>query len=316
VLPVTASAAALADLIRPPKGVASVTVVDSSGAGAIAGGADVSRDYFEIGSLTKTMTATLLARLVVDRLIRLETTVGELLGRRAGGAQSVTMLELATHTSGLPRIAPNAMRFPFWPRDPYRFYDEGRLYEGLQTVELAKRGTIQYSNLGFDLLGHCLATAMAERFEVLLMDQVLWPAGMNTARCQPCSRRGLLRGSGSLLLGGRSWHQKLAGAGGVDCTIEDLAAWVVANTHPSSSPLQAAVELCHVVHRTDAKAVIGLSWHFRNNFIWHNGGTGTFQGVVAFKPSRIGVGALASLGPGTSYELEGTILKWVATDVM
>src|ERR1700737_2904340 len=61
---------------------------------------------FEAGSLTKTMTATLLAVMGRDGGLSLETTVGALLGPEAGAAADVTLRQLATHTAGLPRLAP------------------------------------------------------------------------------------------------------------------------------------------------------------------------------------------------------------------
>src|SRR5580692_12620448 len=60
---------------------------------------------FEIGSVTKTMTATLLASLVGDGVVALDDEIGRWLD--AGPNAGITLEQLATHTSGLPRLAPN-----------------------------------------------------------------------------------------------------------------------------------------------------------------------------------------------------------------
>lgn len=266
--------------------------------------------FFEFGSLTKTLTATLLSVLVCDQRLSLETTVGEVLDARAGNASNIPLVELATHTSGLPRLAPNSITVPFWPRDPYRFYTEERLFEALSKIPIQKRGTYGYSNLGYMLLGFCLAEASGMAFDELLKTSVLIPAGMTTARCQPCGRDRLVRGYGSLLLGGRRWHHRLAGAGGVDGTVRDLGEWIKANLNPNSTPLEEAVNLAQQVHASPDGLPLGLGWRFRDSTIWHNGATGSFQAVLTFEPGKAGVGGLASAGPSKEYALDSIVLEW------
>lgn len=301
----------LLERVSPPRGVAAVASVDESGSIDIRGAWSALTGLFEVGSLTKTMTATLLATLTLDGIVSLDTTVGEILGRPAGNEWGLRLVELATHTSGLPRLPPNAVTFPWWPRDPYRFYDERRLFEGLSRVALERRGEVSYSNLGFDLLGCCLATAAGQPLNQLLTTRVLRPAGMHQARCQPCPSRGLLRGHGSLLLGGSRWHKPLPGAGGVDCTINDLAAWARANLLPESTPLTDAVRLAQHVHATSGNRHVRLGWHSRNSLLWHNGGTGSFQSVVIIEPRSRAIAALATLGPSRRYSLDERAMRWI-----
>lgn len=308
VLPETA--ATLLDRVRPPKGVAAVAIVDTTGEAEIFCPERVASRLFEFGSLTKTLTATLLATLVVDGQLSLDTEVGDIIGAQAGGAAKARLGELATHTSGLPRLAPNSLTIPFWPRDPYRFYGEKRLLEGLARVELKERGVFGYSNLGYMLLGFCLATATGHDFATVLTARVLEPAGMTTARSQPCPRRGLLRGHGPLLLGGRRWHHPLPGAGGVDGTIADLAQWARTNLLPESTSLEAAVRLAQQVHASHEERRLGLGWHFSESIVWHNGATGAFQAMLAIEPGKRAVAGLATLGPSKMYALDAAILEW------
>lgn len=147
-------------------------------------------------------------------------------------------------------------------------------------------------------------------YEAAFRAQGLAPAGMTTARCQPCPRRGLLRGHGSLLLAALRWHQPLPGAGGVDVTIGDLAAWARANLVPDSTPLANAIRLAHQEHASTEDNSVGLAWHHRNSTLWHNGATGSFQGFVAITPGRTAVAALATMGPG-KWTIDQPVGEWL-----
>ena len=84
---------------------------------------------FEIGSITKTMTAALLASLVGDGVLTLDDEIGRWLG--AGPNGNITLEQLATHTSGLPRLAPNQ---PIGEANPYRDFTAERAEEGLRAA--------------------------------------------------------------------------------------------------------------------------------------------------------------------------------------
>ena len=293
----------LLQTLRPPRGVVAVATLQRHGEAAIATTAASTTEIFEIGSVTKTVTATALARMVIDGQLSLDTTVGDLLGPKSGRAAGLTMLQLATQTSGLPKLPPNAMRPPFWPRDPYRFYDEARLWRGLASVELVDQGKFRYSNLGFSLLGVCLGIAAGAPIAEVLTEKVLRPAGMVTARCQPCTTAGLLRGHGHWLMAGRRWHQPLPGAGGIDGSITDLAAWTSANLRPDSTPLGDAVRLAQRTHHEEENVWVGLAWINTKGTIWHNGGTGGFSSFVGLRSDRA-ICALASHSATRGFSLD------------
>ena len=84
---------------------------------------------FEIGSITKTMTAALLASLVGDGVLALDDEIGRWLD--AGPNENITLEQLATHTSGLPRLAPNQ---PTGDANPYRDFTAERAEEGLRAA--------------------------------------------------------------------------------------------------------------------------------------------------------------------------------------
>src|SRR5215470_17377672 len=71
---------------------------------------------FEIGSITKTMTGAVLASLADDGIVRLDDEIGRWLDAGVNG--DITLGQLATHTSGLPRLSPSHVR---GAADPYEF---------------------------------------------------------------------------------------------------------------------------------------------------------------------------------------------------
>lgn len=298
---------------RPPKGIHAVTVVHRDLTVDVrTSGSDPGSEFFELGSITKTLAATLLATRVVDGALSLDRTVGSILGSDAGRAAGITLGQLATHTSGLPRLAPNSITVPFWPRDPYRFYGRRRLWAGLDRVRLKPPGTFAYSNLGYQLLGEVLARSMSTTFDAALTEAVLRPAGMATARCQPCPSRGLVHGHGPWLTAGRRWHDRLPGAGGVDATIHDLAAWAGANLEPDSTTLGNAVRLTHRIHHRGDDSTMGLGWVRVDGISWHNGATGGFHTVVALD-AHTAIGALAGHTVSDDFELDAPSLVHTAS---
>ena len=106
---------------------------------------------FEIGSITKTMTAALLGSLAGDGVLALDDEIGRWLD--AGPNGSITLEQLATHTSGLPRLASNQ---PAGEANPYRDFTARHAEEGLRTVTRAPGAGHLYSNFGCQLLGLAL----------------------------------------------------------------------------------------------------------------------------------------------------------------
>lgn len=127
----------------------------------------------EIGSVTKTMTATLLA-LLADGTLRLDDEVGRFLAAGANGG--ITLLQLATHTSGLPRMAPNVDVRQADPVNPFAGFTAEQAEEGLREAVLAGHRHL-YSNFGYQLLGLVLERATGSGYPLLLAERLLHPLG-------------------------------------------------------------------------------------------------------------------------------------------
>jgi serine-type D-Ala-D-Ala carboxypeptidase/endopeptidase len=180
---------------------------------------------FEIGSVTKTMTAALLALLEADGRLRLEDEVGRWLSAGANGG--ITLRQLATHTSGLPRLAPNVDLRTVDQANPYAGFGSGQAEDGLRQAVPAPDRPHLYSNFGYQLLGLVLERASGLPYQELITERLLVPLAMT------CS--GVGTGGGGIRLPGHAnggevphWDQPLGGAGAVEATIGDLAAYAAA----------------------------------------------------------------------------------------
>jgi len=267
---------------------------------------------FEIGSVTKTMTATLLALLAGEGALALDDAIGRWLdaGRNAG----ITLSELATHTSGLPRLAPNQRA---WGRNPYRNFTAERAEKGLRAVTSKPEQGRLYSNFGYQLLGLVLARAAGRPYQDLLAERLLAPLGMT------CSGVGAAA-AGTRLTGhanGRPvphWDHALPGAGGVEASIGDLARYLRAVLAPPEGRLGDAIELCLRPRvRIDRELWGGLGWTLGRGpgVCSHNGGTGGFCASTGLRrETGQAIGGLANTSYTSAGALDRAVLGALAAD--
>jgi len=247
-------------------------------------------DQFEIGSITKVFTNLLLAELVAKEVVSYDTAIAELMTDVAyenPEVAKITLLQLATHTSGLPRLPANMLSDD--PADPYKDYDVAALREGVKRTRAGQRLNKQYaySNFGAGLLGHLLGVADGTAYEQALQSHVLDPLGMTTATFD--NTRNLVTGHHE----GRptsNWHlDALAAAGVLRASGSELAKVLQLWFSDDFNALQhdPAADL---VLAASAGGNIGVTpvWHVvgkgDDTVYWHNGGTGGFRSYLGFNP--------------------------------
>jgi CubicO group peptidase (beta-lactamase class C family) len=252
--------------------VVAVAAVDRGGGSAFAATEGLAEDArFEIGSITKTMTATLLASLVGDGVLGLDDEIGRWLD--AGPQGDITVEQLATHTSGLPRLAPNQ---PTDEENPYRDFTAERAEEGLRAAERTPDAGHEYSNFGYQLLGLVLERASGQRYRDLLAERLLRPLAMSHSGVGGAGRGTRLTGHAAGKPAGH-WDFALPGPGAVEATIGDLARYLSACLTPPGGPLGTAIRLCQQPRvRIGDQAAGGLAWIITDGLLFHNGGTGGF----------------------------------------
>lgn len=269
---------------------------------------------FEIGSITKVFTSVLLARLAIDGLVGLDQPIAELLPPEIGRANPalgrITLVELATHTSGLPRLPPDLDTSRRALVDPYASYGEERLHAGLARLEPGGRGRYRYSNLGAGLLGHLLARRAGASYGEAIADRVLAPLGLrDTFVDVPPAEAARFPDGHSWPRGRpvRGWgFRALAGAGALRSSAGDLLRFLRANLDPPAGNLGDALRLALDVRVHAGPMSLGLGWHLDRGRHWHDGGTGGATSHLALdRDRRDGVVVLANAAPSVIGLLVG-----------
>ncbi|MBV8544022.1 MAG: serine hydrolase [Acidobacteria bacterium] len=263
---------------------------------------------FEIGSVTKVFTSLLLADMVNRGEVALTDPVSKFLPPNVKmperGGKKITLVDLATHTSGLPRLPSNFN--PKDPANPYADYTVTQLYEFLATVQLTRDigSKYEYSNLGGGLLGHALARRAGTDYETLVRTRILQPLAMKSTAItlSKAMKDRLAIGHDAALQPVSNWDlPTLAGAGALRSTANDLLTFVGANLGLQTSPLASSMASMLATRRpTSVPGLdIALGWHIstrnEHEIIWHNGGTGGYRTWIGFDPkSRTGIVVLSN----------------------
>lgn len=269
-----AAAAAVADDARERSSGAAVVVLRDGEQGVhLDAGADplTAHTRFDIGSIAKTVTALLLAEMVTAAEVELD----------APAAREMTFLQLATHTSGLPRLPANLMaKAAETPDDPYRDYTVADLAEAVDAVTVTP-GPPAYSNFGFMVLAEALAAAAGTPFAELVVARVLQPLGLDeTAVGWPAGAERVPGYAANRQV--PDWTLQVLGLGGLTSTITDLARYLTAQLRPDDTPLAAAIRLTHTGHGPHD---LPLGWQRDGTALGHNGGTGGFASFCAYDPA-------------------------------
>jgi CubicO group peptidase (beta-lactamase class C family) len=249
---------------------------------------------FEIGSVTKTFTATALARMVLAKQIALDAPIAQFLppGVRAPAkdGRQITLLDLAEQRSGLPRLPANLNGSA---SDPYVGYGDAQMYAFLNGYSLPRDpgASYEYSNYGVALLGQLLARSARLTYPQLLAREVLDPLEMRDtvliSREAPFPAR---LATGHNLAGDviPAWRMDaIAPAGGIASDLDDMLKYLRANM--GSGPLAPA---CLFAQQPRAQGEtnhqIGLIWNInsKTGTIAHDGSTEGFNASVAISRDR------------------------------
>lgn len=302
----------------------------TEGRTARGGGEAVDADTrFEIGSLTKVLTALLLAEQAARGEVALDDPVSRFLppgtGPRLRGAP-MTLLHLATHTSGLPRLPPGLLASgrSQWLSNPYAAFSHDDLLHAVRRTRprFEPGSRVRYSNFAVGLLGQLLVRAADSHdprddcksdYETLLAARVLRPLGLHRTDCsadlpqatgywhgraRPAWRIPGLPAAGAARSSGRDLLRLL------DLLIDpDATADVMANPAPEPSLRAGLADVIRprlVVPRTTRR--LGLIWNIQprpgHDLYHHSGGTRGFSSFAGFSPqARVAVVALTNTAP-------------------
>ncbi len=261
---------------------------------------------FEIGSTGKSFTGILLADMVQHNELSLSDPIEEYLPAEVVvptyEGRSITLVDLATHTSGLPNLPSNLN--PADELRPYADYTFDQMYEELRNVQLPYPigSEYQYSNFGMGVLGHVLELRSGMSYEDLVMSRITDVLGMPDTRATLTPDM-----ENRLALGYRDkevfplWdNPTLAGAGELRSTVRDLLTYVSANLGLQASDLYDAMQLTHQrFHQADDIYDVGLGWHIHHRsygeVVEDHGATGGYWCYVGFlEDAQVGVVVLTN----------------------
>lgn len=282
------------------------------------------RTIYEIGSITKPLTALLLAQMHLAGEVGLEDPIAMYLPQRlktpATDGGPITLLSLATHRSGLPRLPGNFR--PATAANPYADYTAERLYEFLESWRpLRKAGeAYEYSNLGFGLLGHVLSLRANRTYEQLLLERICAPLKLTDTLIVLDEERRPRLAPGHDADGNPAgnWDfDALAGCGAVRSTGRDMTALLAANLGLVRSPLGEAIRLTHTVRApAEGPNDMALGWlvNRQSGVVWHNGQTGGYHCCVMMDISRkLGVAVLSNTASTAVDRLAADLLLLMQT---
>jgi len=257
---------------------------------------------YEIGSITKVFTSLLLADMVIKKQIALNDPISKFLPDSVKvptrNGREITLVDLATQTSGLPRMPANFN--PKNPANPYADYTENQLYTFLSNYDLTRDigSRYEYSNYGVALLGKILTIVAGSDYETLVKERICRVLQMNntTIALDDDQKRRLAIGHNNLGKPVSNWDLPVfAGAGALRSTINDMLLGFI------KSDLDSAIRLSHIIRDSTGSPGldIALGWHvlkrYDKQIFWHNGGTGGYRTFIGLdKESKTGVVVLSN----------------------
>ena len=258
------------------------------------------KTIFEIGSISKVFTATLLSIMEQKKQLKLTDPINKFFpGKRVPcyRERKITLLDLITHHSGLPRMPTNWA--PVNPLDPYVDYTRRELYQFLEKYKLTRKPgkKFEYSNLGVGLLGHILSLHAKKKYEDLILEKICIPLQMNDTKIKLSKEQKKRLAQGHLVQDPTTpchWDV-LAGAGALRSTTNDMLKFLAAQLGIRKSSLYKDMKRCHPEQRIIIKTKgyrlsIALGWHLlktkKANMVWHNGGTYGFTSFAGFVPKK------------------------------
>lgn len=253
-------------------------------------------NLFEIGSITKVFTGILFADQVLSNGLNPDSRLADYVSF-GSPYSNVTLRQLATHSSGLPRLADNFWNCVKDPGNPYAGYSDNDLRAYLSNVKPVSQPGERYlySNVGMGVLGWVISDVNQKPYEELLKERVINQLGLSntSATLTSSQKRNLATGysQGSAV---KNWDfQNCTSAqGSLRSDINDMITFAQANLHPEKTPIEAAIRMSQEIHFKDPvkNRLMGLGWHIGyfngDKYLEHTGGTGGYRSFIGLVPGK------------------------------
>jgi CubicO group peptidase (beta-lactamase class C family) len=276
---------------------------------------------FSLGELTHVFTGALLALLVEQGQLRLDTPLAELIPRALlpdEAAGRITVEQLATHTSGLPHLPPNLEAAPQNPEDPFGHYSAGLFGDFLRGYRPPSPPPRPYSEslLGMGVLGHALSRRAGVNYGHALRDLLFKPLGLadTTARVTDEQQPRLTPGHtarGKVL---PAWNfPALPGAGALHSTAPDLLRFLDAHLGRATDPgIVRSLKLTQAPRVDTGATRKALGWTVStvrgHTVVWRSSLMAGYTGFLGFAPEAdAGVVLLSDHGWSLFAALRGRV---------
>ncbi|WP_404333492.1 serine hydrolase domain-containing protein [Sphingomonas sp. MMS12-HWE2-04] len=275
-----------------------VGVIDPRGRRIVVRGPANSRTLFEIGSITKIFTGLLLADMAARGEVGLNDPLSKYLPAAATPkvrGREITLLDLATHRSGLPRVPLNLPRTD--EGNPYADYTPALMEQflGAYVPDREPGARYEYSNLGVALLGQILAKRAGTEYETLVRTRITGP--LKLADTQIRHSGGDMRHQAiphdAFLRPVAPWDDSvMRPAGGLRSDADDMLTFLAAHLGFTPTPLKTAMDAMRVAQGDggDPDTAMGIGWMIAKTpigeIVTHGGATGGYLTRIAFDPVR------------------------------
>ena len=246
---------------------------------------------YEIGSLTKTLTASLIHHAIQEDKLHLDDTIDQYLVLASTSNYYPTIKQLLTHTAGYKEFyfeSPMIANFFSGKNDFYRITKEMVLERVSKTVLENKQYSFRYSNFGYAVLGLIIEKIYQEPYHTIMNQYLQDELQLKNSK--------LSNGSKDLDYG-LDWQKQDAylSAGAIISNVTDMLAYTMMQLEETGR-FQQCHESLQVINASSKTYKdmdiymdeIGMAWIIdtHNNFIWHNGGTKHYNSYLGFNPKN------------------------------
>lgn len=269
---------------------------------------------YEIGSVTKVFTGLLLAEMARRSEVALNDPVAKYLPMNVAiperDGKVITLADLATHMSGLPRMPDNFE--PTNETNPYADYTTEQMYAFVSAYTLPRDigSEYEYSNLGAGLLGQALTQRAGKGYEALVQERITGRLAMHSTAIELSPRLSgrMATGHNEVLEIAPNWDlPAFAGAGALRSTASDLLTFLAMTLSTDKTPLTAALADTLATRRAigEQETSAALGWivtkSSNGEIAWHDGGTGGYSAFIGIHPGmKTGVVVLSNANTGVS----------------
>ena len=248
-----------------------------------------SKNIFEIGSISKVLTANILSKFVLENKISLNDNINNYFDLTLKDSVQIKFKSLANHTSGIPRMPNNfsnsSKKNPLNPYKEYKVDDlETYLLDSLK-INQDTKGKFLYSNLGFALIGYTLSKIDNQDYKSMFDSYIFSKYEMTNSTFKKEEVNDLLvKGLNSQGDEVPNWDLQIFGpAGGVLSNAEDMAKFIIAQFDERDKELKL---LRAQTSKINSRLGMGLGWFIENpksnkkRMYRHGGNTGGYSSMI------------------------------------